>query len=261
MAKNRKKKDKKRKKDGKKKEKMTRSDWKEVSEVEKKNRHGEAKAILPSPYENERIILRKREAKAENGEKCIEINAVRENAEGEKKLVGKKVLKEGGELAKEGEKPYKAEHIQVKEEYQGSKVATSMSELARKVVERESGDKKPIYEVTLKEKGRKYLENRGIEKEKFRKGAGAKAFLPEDAEKKGLYIEQGREKKALEPEKAVEKIEKEGQDHITRMIEKGEIQKSNYKEIIDRLKDDNKTMEVFRLKRKMEKEDTEGLNM
>jgi len=253
MTRNFKKKDKKRKKDSKKKEKMNRSNWKELSEVEEKNKYGEAKIILPSPYENERIILRKKQVEREGDKEAIEINAVREDAEGVKEVVGKKVLKQGKpDLSKKGENPYELTCIKVRKDYQKSRIGTSMSELARKIVEEESGGKKPLYEATLSEEGKKYFKGRGIDKGKFREGVGKKAFLPEEARKEGLYIKQGKEERAVDPERAVEKIKEKGKSKITNMIAEGEIQRKNYKEIIDKLKEEKKTVEAKKLKEEME---------
>lgn len=253
-----KKKTEKTKKTGKKKDKEEQR-WSKVKKKDKKL--GEAKVILPSPYENERIVLREKEFKGKRGRKTIEINAVRENTKGKKEKVGKKVVKEGGELARKGEKPYEAKSIKVKEDYRGSKIATSMSELARNIVKRDSGEKKPIYEADLTEKGKKYMEERGIKEKDMRRGARTKAFYPEQAKKEGLYIKQGREEKAIEPKKAVEKIKEKGKDVISDMIERGEIQRNNYKDVVEKLGEEGKVMEAYRLERKMEKIDTEGLNM
>ncbi len=238
--------------EAKKRKNKERQRWEKVKKQDEKL--GEAKAILPSPYEGERLIMRERK-----GEEAIEINMVRENTEGEKERVGKTVVKKKGERKGGKEESYEVRSVEVKEPYRRSNIATSMESIARKAVKEDAGKKKPLYEFELTEKGKKFMENRGMDEENVKQAVENKLINPEKLEEQEIYIKQGKEEKAIEPKEAAEQIMK-GKE-IETMIEKGEIQKSNYQEVMEKLKDKGENMKAYRVKGKIEKKDSGELNL
>lgn len=209
-------------------------------ELKEKTERGELITALPSPYEGEKLVLRRQE----EPRPILAVNVMRKGEKGEEKI-GTMSTRE-----REGQDKVELVNIRVAKPYRKEGVGTALESVTRQEIEKKHG------EATLKHKnpssrsGEEFWKERQFKedveeterKKELKTGGTEKTTDRAKKEIEGVIEPGGKEKKKVEPEEAVENIEKSKNALNTaeEMIIEGKIQRSNYEEVTEKLKKEGK---------------------